>query len=88
MIAKDRKQALVDQYGKNDSDTGVAEVQIAIFSERIAALTEHLKKHPKDHSTRRGLLKLVGKRRKLLNYLIDRDITRYRQIIGELGIRK
>jgi len=88
MIAKDRKQALVDQYGKNPGDTGVAEVQIAIFSERISALTDHLKKHPKDHSTRRGLLKLVGKRRRLLNYLIDRDITRYRQIIGELGIRK
>lgn len=88
MIAKERKQELVDKYGKDDKDTGAPEVQIAIFSVRISELTEHLKLHPKDHSTRRGLLKLVGKRRRLLNYLMDQDIERYRSIIQELGIRK
>ncbi len=88
MISKEAKQALVEEYGKDGKDTGAAEVQIAIFSHRIKELTEHLKKHPKDHSTRRGLLKLVGKRRRLLNYLVDRDIERYRAIIKKLGIRK
>lgn len=88
MITREEKQELVDKYGKNDQDTGAPEVQIAIFSKRINELTEHLQQHPKDHSTRRGLLKLVGKRRRLLNYLIDRDIERYRTIIRELGIRK
>lgn len=88
MITKDEKQGIVEKYGKNGADTGAPEVQIAIFSKRINELTEHLKKHPKDHSTRRGLLKLVGKRRRLLNYLMERDIERYRSIIQELGIRK
>lgn len=88
MITKEQKQQLVAEHGKADNDTGAAEVQIAIFSTRISELTEHLKKHPKDHSTRRGLLKLVGKRRRLLNYLMDQDITRYRAIIEKLGIRK
>ena len=88
MISKEKKQELVDKYGKSDSDTGTAEVQIAIFSARIADLTEHLKAHSKDHSTRRGLLKLVGKRRRLLNYLRERYIERYRAVIAELGIRK
>ena len=88
MITKEEKQQLVAEHGKTANDTGAAEVQIAIFSKRIAELTEHLKKHPKDHSTRRGLLKLVGKRRRLLNYLMDRDIMRYRAIIEKLGIRK
>lgn len=88
MISKDQKQELVDKFGKNGQDTGTPEVQIAIFSQRISELTEHLKKHPKDHSTRRGLLQLVGKRRRLLNYLMDRDIERYRTVIQELGIRK
>lgn len=88
MISKEEKQQLVTEYGKSTSDTGAAEVQIAIFSKRIAELTEHLKKHSKDHSTRRGLLKLVGKRRRLLNYLMDRDIERYRSLIEQLGIRK
>ncbi|MDX1428822.1 MAG: 30S ribosomal protein S15 [Rhodothermales bacterium] len=88
MIAKEKKQELIRSYGKNDVDTGSAEVQIAIFTERINALTEHLQRHEKDHSTRRGLLKLVGKRRRLLNYLMDRDISRYRTIIEQLGIRK
>ena len=88
MITKEEKQELVAQYGKDGGDTGAPEVQIAIFSKRISELTEHLKRHPKDHSTRRGLLKMVGKRRRLLNYLVDRDIERYRSIIKELGIRK
>jgi small subunit ribosomal protein S15 len=88
MITKAEKQALVEQYGEGSNDTGKAEVQIAIFSTRINNLTEHLKSNPKDHSTRRGLLKLVGKRRRLLNYLMNGDIERYRTIIQELGIRK
>lgn len=88
MITTDEKQKLVDKFGKNAEDTGAPEVQIAIFSSRINELTEHLQRHPKDHSTRRGLLKLVGKRRRLLNYLMARDIERYRSIIKELGIRK
>jgi small subunit ribosomal protein S15 len=88
MIAKEKKQELITQFGKDDKDTGTSEVQIAIFSTRIAELTEHLKRHSKDHSTRRGLLKLVGKRRRLLNFLMDTDIARYRVVIAELGIRK
>ncbi|MEM1270081.1 MAG: 30S ribosomal protein S15 [Bacteroidota bacterium] len=88
MITKQRKQELIEQFGNGSGDTGRAEVQIAIFSERIRNLTEHLKVNPKDHASRRGLLQLVGKRRRLLNYLTDRDITRYRSIIKELGIRK
>jgi len=88
MISKEKKVELIEKFGKNENDTGSPEVQIAIFSHRINELTEHLKAHPQDHSTRRGLLKLVGKRRRLLNYLIDRDIERYRTITSELGIRK
>lgn len=88
MISKEQKRELIKTYGKSETDTGTPEVQIAIFSHRIAELTEHLKQHPKDHSTRRGLLKLVGKRRRLLNYLMAQDIERYRAIISKLGIRK
>lgn len=88
MITKDQKLELIDQFGKSKADTGTSEVQIAIFSTRIKELTEHLKIHTKDHSTRRGLLQLVGKRRRLLNYLMETDIERYRSIIAELGIRK
>ena len=88
MIAKEKKRELIKKFGKNENDTGVSEVQIAIFSARITELTEHLKTHPKDHATRRGLLKLVGKRRRLLNYLMHTEIERYRTITKELGIRK
>ncbi|GAB5519263.1 MAG: 30S ribosomal protein S15 [Rhodothermales bacterium] len=88
MITKEEKAELVKRFGKSDTDTGTAEVQVAIYSTRIKNLTEHLKQHTKDHSTRRGLLKMVGQRRRLLNYLMDRDIERYRTIIRELGIRK
>lgn len=88
MITKERKQELIEQFGQGAGDTGTPEVQIAIFSERIARLTDHLKDHPSDHSSRHGLLKLVGKRRRLLNYLQDNQIERYRAIIEELGLRK
>lgn len=88
MITKDRKQQLVEEHGQGEADTGRPEVQIAIFSARISHLTEHLKTHPKDHSSRLGLLKLVGKRRRLLDYLMERDIERYREIIAKLGIRR
>ncbi|MFQ5570483.1 MAG: 30S ribosomal protein S15 [Rhodothermales bacterium] len=88
MITKEEKLELIKKFGKNDNDTGTAEVQIAIFTKRINELTEHLKTHPKDHATRRGLLKLVGKRRRLLNYLMSYDIERYRAITKELSIRK
>lgn len=88
MITKERKQELVEQYGNSVDDTGTPEVQIAIFTERINRLTNHLKEHPQDHSTRHGLLKLVGKRRRLLNYLQANAIERYRTIVEELGLRK
>ncbi|MEM8558490.1 MAG: 30S ribosomal protein S15 [Bacteroidota bacterium] len=88
MITKERKQELIAQFGANEKDTGKPEVQIAIFSKRIAELTEHMKQNPKDHTSRRGLLKLVGKRRRLLDYLKAKDIERYRTVIKELGIRK
>ena len=88
MIAKERKQELIDQFGKDEKDTGTSEVQIAIFSTRITELTEHLKRHSKDHSTRRGLLKLVGQRRRLLDYVKRKDVERYTSLIKRLGIRK
>ena len=88
MITTAKKRELIERFGQNAQDTGTSEVQIAIFSARITELTQHLKSHPKDHATRRGLLKLVGKRRRLLNYLINTDIERYRTITKKLGIRK
>ena len=88
MITTEQKQGLVGEYGENQKDTGKPEVQIALFTARINDLTEHLKVHPKDHTSRRGLLKMVGKRRRLLDYLTDRDIERYRAVIARLGIRK
>ncbi|MDX1440542.1 MAG: 30S ribosomal protein S15 [Rubricoccaceae bacterium] len=88
MITTQQKQELVTAHGGNEKDTGKPEVQIALFTARINDLTGHLKDHPKDHTSRRGLLKMVGKRRRLLNYLMDTDIERYRAIIKELGIRK
>jgi small subunit ribosomal protein S15 len=87
-MEKRSKNALVEQYRQHPSDTGSPEVQIALLSDRISSLTEHLKSHRKDFSTRRGLLMLVGQRRRLLNYLKDRDIERYRDLIGRLGLRK
>ena len=87
-ITKERKEELVEKYGGSKDNTGSTEAQIAIFTERINDLTDHLKDHGQDHTSRRGLLKLVGKRRKLLNYLKDNDIERYRELIEDLGIRK
>lgn len=88
MITKDQKQALVEKHGAGGVDTGKPEVQIAIFTSRINDLTEHLKTHKKDHASRLGLLKMVGKRRRLLAYLRERDIERYRAIIADLGLRR
>ncbi len=87
-LAKETKKDLISQYRAHDSDTGSAEVQIALLTERITTLTEHFKIHNKDHHSRRGLLMLVGKRRRLLDYLKKKDINRYRKIIEQLGIRK
>jgi small subunit ribosomal protein S15 len=82
------KQATVTKYGKSDTDTGSTEVQIALLTDRIDHLTEHLKTHKKDHHSRRGLLMLVGKRRRFLDYLADNDVERYRSLIAELGLRR
>jgi len=87
MITKEETQEIVDKYGNGPDDTGKPEVQIAIFTKRIKRLTEHLKEHPNDNSTRHGLLNLVGKRRSLLDYLKENEIERYRQLIDELDIR-
>ena len=86
-ISKERTAELMAEYGKNPQDSGSAEVQGAILTERIRNLTEHLKSHPKDHHTRRGLLMLVGKRRRLLVYIKNRDVLEYRELIKKLGIR-
>ncbi len=83
-----KKQEFFEKYGKSNTDTGSSEGQVALFSHRIAHLTEHLKKNRKDYSTQRALIILVGKRRKILNYLKDRDIERYRVIIKALNLRK
>ena len=88
MITKEIKEQIVAEYGKTPNDTGSTEVQIAILTYRIKDLTEHLKTHKKDHHSRRGLLKMVGKRRGLLDYLKSKDIEAYRQLIEKLGIRK
>ncbi len=88
MITKEEKQEIVDRFGNGPDDTGTPEVQIAIFTKRIQRLTEHLKEHPNDNSTRHGLLDLVGKRRRLLNYLEENEIERYRAIRDELELRK
>ena len=88
MITKEMKQEIVEKYGNSPQDTGSPEVQIAIRSARIADLTEHLKTHKKDHHSRRGMLKMVGQRRGLLDYLKDKDIERYRAIVEKLGLRR
>jgi len=83
-----QKNEIIDKYRKHESDTGSAEVQIALLSERISHLTDHFKVHKKDHHSRRGLLKLVGQRRRLLNYLRNKNIDRYRDLIQSLGLRR
>ncbi len=87
-LAADVKKQIIAEYASVDGDTGSAEVQIALLSRRISDLTEHLKAHKHDHHSRRGLLLLVGRRRRLLNYLSDVDINRYRSIIERLGLRR
>ncbi len=83
-----KKQEIFEQYGKSNNDTGSVESQVALFSHRITHLNEHLKKNKKDHHTRRSLIMLVGKRKKLLKYLMKKDIVRYRNLIKALGLRK
>jgi small subunit ribosomal protein S15 len=88
MIEKEKKVATVREYQLHDKDSGSTEVQIALLTERINQMTEHLKVHEHDHHSRRGLLKLVGQRRRLLTYLSNNDVKRYRQLIARLGLRK
>ena len=82
------KQEIIKEYGKSDTDTGSTEVQVALLSKRIDHLTDHLKTHKKDHHTRRGLLMLVGKRKRLLQYLQNQDVQKYRDLIDKLGLRR
>jgi len=87
-MEKNKKQSIIENYKTHENDTGSPEVQVAILTERINHLNEHLKTHKKDHHSRRGLLKMVGKRRNLLNYVKAKDIERYRDLIDKLGLRK
>lgn len=87
-LTKENKADLVRKYGKNEGDTGSTEVQVALLTERINELTEHLREHGKDHHSRRGLLMLVGKRRRLLRYLERTDLERYRSLVADLGLRR
>ena len=87
-LLKDQKTAIIEANRTHEGDTGSPEVQVAILTERIAQLTEHLKQHPQDNHSRRGLYKMIGKRRSLLDYLMKKDIERYRTLIAKLGIRK
>ena len=88
MLLKEEKTEIIEKNRTHENDTGSPEVQIAVLTERIKYLTEHLKEHKKDHHSRRGLLKMVGQRRGLLNYLMAKDIERYRAILAKLGLRK
>ena len=88
MIQKEQKTSIIQSNRTHETDTGSPEVQVAILTARIAELTEHLKQHPKDNHSRRGLLKMVGQRRSMLNYLMKKDVNRYRELIKKLGIRK
>ena len=87
-LTVERKREIVSKFGKSDNDTGSTEVQVALLTQRINHLNEHLREHKKDHHSRRGLLMLVGQRRRLLNYLQRRDLERYRGLIQELGLRR
>ena len=87
-LSKENKETVIGKFSSHESDTGSPEVQIALLTERINSLTEHLKTHKKDHHSRRGLLKMVGKRRRLLTYLQDKNVTSYRSLVKELGLRK
>lgn len=88
MITKETKTAIMQEYAIHEGDTGSPEVQIAVLTQRINELTEHLKVHKKDHHSRRGMYKMIGHRRNLLNYLMKKDINRYRDIVAKLGLRK
>ncbi|HHY16116.1 MAG TPA: 30S ribosomal protein S15 [Firmicutes bacterium] len=88
MITHDAKTKIIDQFSRHENDTGSPEVQIALVTKRIQELTEHLKVHKNDHHSRRGLYKMIGQRRGLLNYLMKKDIERYRTLIEELGLRR
>ena len=88
MITKEKKEQIIKEYALKEGDTGSPEVQVAILTARINELNEHLKVHKKDHHSRRGLLKMVGQRRNLLNYLKEKDLQRYRDLIARLGLRK
>jgi small subunit ribosomal protein S15 len=88
LLSKDEKAVIVKKFGKGEKDSGTTEVQIAIITERINRLTGHFESHKKDHASRRGLMQMVGKRRRLLDYLASKEIARYRAIIKELNIRK
>ncbi|MFN2489930.1 MAG: 30S ribosomal protein S15 [Actinomycetota bacterium] len=87
-LIKDEKQGIITEHARGEGDTGSPEVQVALLSRRISELTEHLKTHPKDHHSRRGLLRMVGRRRRLLGYLQREDIERYRSLIARLGLRR
>ncbi len=87
-LAKQQKESIISDHARGDADTGSPEVQVALLSSRISELTEHLKSHPKDHHSRRGLLRMVGRRRRLLQYLQRQDVERYRSLIGKLGLRR
>jgi small subunit ribosomal protein S15 len=87
-LTSEKKQELIGKFGRSDGDTGSAEVQIALLTQRINELTEHLRDHRKDHHSRRGLLMMVGKRRRLLQYLERSDLDRYRAVVAELGLRR
>jgi small subunit ribosomal protein S15 len=88
LLLKEKKTDIIGEYKKHDGDTGSPEVQVALLTARINLLTEHLKEHKKDHHSRRGLLMMVGQRRRLLNYLSNKDITRYREVVARLGLRR
>jgi small subunit ribosomal protein S15 len=88
MISKEQKEILIQKFQRHENDTGSPEVQIAILTTRIEELTEHLRIHKNDHHSRRGLYKMIGQRRGLLNYLMKKDIERYRKLIDELGLRR
>ena len=87
-MTKERKQEIINTFKRDENDTGSSEVQIALLTERINELTEHLKVHKKDNHSRRGLFKIIGKRRNLLNYLAKKDLSRYREIVKQLNLRK
>jgi small subunit ribosomal protein S15 len=87
-LAKDKKQELIGKFGRETGDTGSTEVQVALLTERINHLTEHLRQHSKDHHSRRGLLMMVGRRRRLLRYLESADLERYRKVVADLGLRR